>query len=92
MITPGKGTRDLYGPSGLTTVQFVNEVKSELLGNVTSACKDVKVAAAFNDPYEYDVSKVKEMFDSIDTDKNGVINFDEFSIAIKKLGIAPRKL
>lgn len=48
--------------------------------------------AQFADAYDVDVAKMKEMFDSIDSDKSGKIDFPEFCVAMKKLGVAPKKL
>jgi isocitrate dehydrogenase len=91
MTTPGKASRDLSGPSGLTTEQFVKAVRERLeSGNITQqdSVKPLKV----EDPYVTDKAKMREMFDSLDTDHSGKIDFDEFVVAMKKLGIAPRKL
>lgn len=91
MTTPNGGTRDLCGPNGLTTSQFVQCVKDRIESNnftVTSTA----ASAVVQDPYEVDLDKVRELFDSLDTDKSGAIDFHEFSKGIKKLGVAPRKL
>lgn len=97
MITPNGGTRDLCGPSGLTTIQFVSAVRSRLeapltTGPITSGSASPASLVTPQDPYQVDHQKIKDMFDSLDTDKNGAIDFNEFVVAIKKLGIAPRKL
>ena len=98
MVTPGKGTRDLSGPTGLSTVDFVNSVKQRIeSGNIVAvsakpAAAPAAAAGLFVDPFETDTVKMREMFDSLDTDKSGQISFDEFVVGMKKLGVAPRKL
>lgn len=102
MSLPGGGTRDLCGPSGLTTSQFVAAVKKRMENSVAAAAEDSEIVAlkatqdtagSFPvDPYKVDYSKMREMFDSIDLNKSGKINFEEFTVAMKRLGIAPRLL
>ena len=89
MTTPGKGTRDLSGPSGLATPDFVKAVRSKLdslLQNKTSPSTTPASAAvataplassgpSVQDAYKIDEVKMKELFDSIDTDQSGTINF-----------------
>ena len=93
MTTPMGGTRDLCGPKGLTTQQFVKAVRNRLdLSLQGKKSPETTKATSFVDEFEVDNKKMKEMFDSIDIDKSGRINFDEFVVAMKKLGIAPKKL
>ena len=93
MTKKGKATRDLSGPMGLTTEQFTQEVKKTLVDldriereTITLKQTDLKEVE------QYDTAAIKEMFMSIDTDKDGSIGFEEFSRAIKKLGVAPKTL
>lgn len=44
------------------------------------------------DQRKVDRAKMRQMFDELDTDKNGSINFEEFVVALKRLGIAPSRL
>jgi isocitrate dehydrogenase len=46
MVTPGKGTRDLCGPEGLTTVEFVKAVRQRLDGTVHHAVVQPAAAAS----------------------------------------------
>jgi Ca2+-binding EF-hand superfamily protein len=93
MTIPGKGTRDLSGPTGLTTINFVKEVRKLIDSpQIPNSTLKADVSMHIKDAYEIDNLKMKEMFDSVDKDKSGKIDFDEFTDAMKKLGIAPRKL
>jgi hypothetical protein len=101
MCLPGGGTRDLCGPTGLTTSQFVAAVKQRVEHPIVTTAVDHVAAgkaakaddASFPvDPYKVDYKKMREMFDSIDVNKSGRIDFEEFVVAMKRLGIAPRVL
>ena len=41
---------------------------------------------------DVDMSKMRELFEDIDTDKNGHISFEEFVRGMRKLGMAPHKM
>ena len=93
MAQQNGGTRDLYGTAGLTTEQFVDAVLARLdKKQPQQQSSSSSVPATLQDAYEFDKDKMREMFDSIDTDNSGRINFDEFVVAMIKLGITPRKL
>jgi len=93
MVTPGKASRDLSGPSGLTTEQFVKAVKSRLDGKPNA---DTKPAVAQTQAPGFgeadDEALVIDMFKSIDTNNDGSIGVEEFKTGLKKLGIMPKKL
>jgi isocitrate dehydrogenase len=93
----GQGTRDMQGPSGLTTEAFT-ECVADRLNRVLNKM------ARYQDPekevvkvpdrkhrrnYGVDTAVVKEMFDKFDEDKNGTISYDEFEEMCNVLGIAP---
>lgn len=95
MTTPGKGTRDLSGPSGLTTPQFVKAVRDRLDSALKGAAAKTEIASAaikVADAYAVDDAAMRELFDSLDADKNGTIDFIEFKAGMKRLGMAPPKL
>lgn len=92
MTTSGRASRDLSGPSGLTTEQFVQAVRARLDGKSHPLCEPVKEAGPVKDAYEVDDAKMKELFLQLDTDKNGSIDYKEFVGALKLLGVAPKKL
>ena len=84
-LTSGQGTRDI-DPKGLTTEQFVDAVKARLEDKVVNGAekKDVEAKCVS------DEEVVRQLFDELDTDKNGSISFTEFSCGLKKLGVTPR--
>ena len=92
MTTPGRASRDLSGPTGLTTEQFVQAVRARLDGKSHPYCEPVLAAAPVKDAYEVDDAKIKDLFHQLDTDKNGSIDYKEFVGALKFLGVAPKKL
>jgi isocitrate dehydrogenase len=88
MTTPGKATRDLSGPQGLTTEQFVEAVKTRL------DVKDERSSETVtpHDTKAVDLSLVRSMFAHLDADQDGSINFEEFVVALKKLGVTPKRM
>ena len=86
------GTRDLCGPNGLTTPQFVAAVRARLDAALAGKNVPASVATKFNDPYQVDKEMVRRLFDDIDTDKSGRINFEEFFAGMARLGLLPKKL
>jgi len=87
MVTPGKASRDLSGPNGLTTEQFVVAVR-ERLGKAPIEEPKQKVVPVV---YEVDDDLIKNLFNSIDTNGDGTIGMEEFKLGLKKLGITPKK-
>jgi len=95
----GKGTRDLCGPSGLTTEQFVEHVSKDVAKRMASgecattysspqAMAPVKSQAMYDG---IDEGQMKHFFDKYDTDNNGSISFEEFVAMTVDLHIAPLK-
>lgn len=89
----GQGTRDLAGPTGLTTEEFMAKVGNRLKSylSITGNNEDIPfrelkpvVAAVI------DVEQVKEMFDSYDSNGDGLLDLQEFTAMVTKLGVAPR--
>jgi len=94
----GRGTRDMAGPSGLTTEQFVDTVATDLHIRLATGQAppprpvDPKVlhpSRKFRRNYKFDEGKMRALFERFDTDANGQINFDEFAEMAVELGIAP---
>merc|ERR1712178_115910 len=86
-MVDGQGTRDLLGPSGLTTEQFVDAVAKRL-----SRSDSFKPTIHKGFGSEIDIDAMRHMFDDLDLDGNGTIDFEEFTQGLGKLGIQPRKL
>merc|ERR1719343_1955140 len=96
----GRGTRDLCGPSGLTTEQFVDTVAEDIRLRMTtgegmkvapveqtrvSRFADTKAMAAI------DQEAMKAFFDKFDVNGDGSISFEEFVDMTIELTIAPLK-
>lgn len=89
-MVAGKGTRDLCGPSGLTTEQFFDVVADGLDGKAIEAAPSadkVKYVGADN----VDTDAVDGMFAEFDKDSDGTIDKQEFCEMLMKLGVAPMK-
>jgi len=79
----GHGTRDLCGPSGLTTEQFVDFIASKLV-----AAEDVDGTVSGDEtPAKKDDTNLQEIFGFMDTDGNGSISYDEFQAGLEKLSM-----
>merc|ERR1740115_115072 len=90
MVT-GKGTRDLCGPSGLTTEEFVDYIASGIANGGTFPDEGESDAAV--EPYQGDVDmeSIEKMFKSLDSNGDGVISLDEFATGLRKLNAHPRQ-
>jgi len=91
----GQGTRDLSGEKGLTTEQFVQTVARRLARYLSQGQASESPATpevAVTDPRKpVDKAAIEAMFKEFDTDQNGTISLDEFTVMLVKLGIAPKK-
>jgi len=90
-MVDGEGTRDLCGPEGLTTEQFIDTV-AEAMDVRMPLMKTDKHVDPFVDPQTIDTEALRKMFDDLDTDKNGTICFEEFAKGLRRLGMHPKKL
>merc|ERR1711948_171148 len=95
----GKGTRDLSGPSGLTTEKFVDAVAEDLAkrmatGTVPAPYTEDAAAtrASRNIKHPYvDQDAMQKFFNRFDVNGDGDISFEEFVDMTMELGIAPLK-
>ncbi|KAG8461683.1 hypothetical protein KFE25_001301 [Diacronema lutheri] len=96
----GQGTRDLCGPDGLTTEEFIDKVAWRLdryLKMGKAEAEEARTAPVRpNRKYRRNYAVVDEdaiaaMFKSYDTDGSGTIDLAEFTDMIVKLGVAPKK-
>mmetsp|Transcript_16240 Transcript_16240/g.26486 ORF Transcript_16240/g.26486 Transcript_16240/m.26486 type:complete len:510 (+) Transcript_16240:77-1606(+) len=93
----GKGTRDISGPDGLTTEEFVELIGGVLDGNDqllmdASEQKEERVKPKSNPSFDLvDKEEMRKFFDGLDTDKNGVIDYEEFERGMVRLGVFPKR-
>lgn len=94
----GQGTRDMSGPSGFTTEDFVAKVAWRLERYLKRQYDDEAPPPKLNEPdrkyrrnYDIDEQAVNEMFAKYDTNGDGHIDFSEFTRMLTKMNIAPRK-
>ena len=86
-----EGTRDLCGPTGLTTEGFVDIVGKRMAGIPSGLSRvDSFNPAKMVGWKKLDQEAVRKLFEEFDADKSGVINFEEFCVALSRLGIQPR--
>lgn len=89
-MVAGKGTRDLCGPTGLTTEQFIATVAEHMkTGKVESSQK-------LDNPSRPNLDKVcmeqvEKMFKKYDSNNDGTIDLNEFTRMLVKLHVAPMK-
>ncbi|GMH73729.1 hypothetical protein TrRE_jg8520 [Triparma retinervis] len=92
----GQGTRDMSGPDGYTTEDFIKKVAWRLDRYlVQQEDEDAPVlgepSRAFRRNHTVDEDAVQEMFNQYDTDGNGAIDLKEFTEFMVKMGVAPMK-
>jgi isocitrate dehydrogenase len=89
----GNGTRDMCGPSGLTTEQFLDKVIANFIVLYDGKVKEPAVAPPVMPSVStVDKDKVKSLFDMYDLDSDGAISLAEFENALVKLGVAPMQV
>jgi len=88
-MVSGKGTRDLCGPAGLTTEQFVDEIAKQISGDVVAPTGSFEPVV---DESAIDMESLEALFKELDTDGNGSIDFEEMKRGLIRLNVAPRKI
>jgi hypothetical protein len=93
----GQGTRDMAGPTGFTTEDFVDKVAWRL-GRYLSDDQEAEAPPVLEEPdreprefQNVDMPKLHSLFDKYDIDGTGKIDFKEFAQMLVKMGIAPMK-
>jgi len=92
----GQGTRDMSGPTGYTTEEFVNKVAWRL-GRYLADQLETDSPPSLDEPdlirdfSNVDMAKLHGMFDKYDKDGSGKVDFKDFAKMLVKMGIAPRK-
>jgi len=92
----GQGTRDMSGPSGYTTEDFIRKVKWRLDRYVAAQIEEhppelPEPDRHFVRNYDVDEASVKKLFEKYDVDGSGNIGFKEFEKMLVHLGVAPKK-
>jgi len=95
----GQGTRDMSGPSGLTTEQFIDKVAWRLGRYIAaqtheedmSAVAELTPSLKLRRNYQVDREALSALFSKYDTDKSGKISLDELEVMLSSLGVAPLK-
>jgi len=93
----GQGTRDMSGPEGYTTEDFIKKVAWRLDRYlVQQEDEDAPIlgepSRSFRRNHQVDEDAVLEMFQQYDTDNNGAIDLGEFTEFMVKMGVAPMKI
>jgi isocitrate dehydrogenase len=93
----GQGTRDMSGPSGFTTEEFIRKVAWRLQRYLAMQY-DEAPPPKLNEPdrkfrrnYDIDLEAVNALFVQYDRNGDGAIDFEEFTRMMVKLNMAPHK-
>ncbi len=95
-MVSGKGTRDLCGADGLTTEEFVDVIGAVLDGSIPRSflareVPDTTVEPTLDKQFEeLDAEALRRMFEDLDKNGNGVLDYEEFATGLIRLGIAPK--
>ncbi len=93
----GQGTRDMSGPTGFTTEDFIAKVAWRLdryLARQTDETPPPVLAEPdrrFRRNYQVDEVAVQQMFDQYDVNKDGQICLEEFTRMLVSMNLAPQK-
>mmetsp|Transcript_42045 Transcript_42045/g.50962 ORF Transcript_42045/g.50962 Transcript_42045/m.50962 type:complete len:490 (-) Transcript_42045:482-1951(-) len=88
LMVAGQGTRDLCGPAGLTTEEFVQAVSDLLDGKVLEV--DGVTEPVVDDELSED--QIAQLFKQFDKNEDGQINIKEFGRALRKLNVHPKEV
>jgi len=93
----GQGTRDLSGPSGFTTEDFIGKVAWRVQRYLAMQDEEapppilVEPDRKLRRNYDVDTEAVNKMFQKYDKNGDGQIDYQEFESMMVKLNLAPKK-
>jgi len=91
----GQGTRDMSGPEGFTTEQFIDKVEWRLKRYLAAQLDDEAPPPVLGEPKrkdeDVDYKAIEALFKKYDENGDGMIDMDEFANALIKMGYAPMK-
>lgn len=93
----GQGTRDMSGPSGFTTEDFIAKVGWRLNRYLAAQYEEApppklgEPDPKYRRNYDIDEEAVAAMFARFDKNKDGFIDYEEFVRMLVKLNVAPKK-
>ena len=92
----GQGTRDMSGPSGFTTEDFIEKVAWRLQRYLAKQDEEVPPPELVEPTRKYrrnlsiDSEAVNKMFQKFDKNGDGLIDYTEFENMMIKLNLAPK--
>jgi len=93
----GQGTRDMSGPTGFTTEDFISKVAWRL-NRYLAQQEDEEAPPELAEPHrdyafdEVDEASIQELFSQYDLNGDGQIDMKEFTKMMVKLNLAPKKI
>mmetsp|Transcript_25102 Transcript_25102/g.53418 ORF Transcript_25102/g.53418 Transcript_25102/m.53418 type:complete len:546 (+) Transcript_25102:128-1765(+) len=95
----GQGTRDMSGPTGFTTEDFVAKVAwrlnrylaQQIEEQAPPELKEEDLAVPAEKLSEFDQKAILKLFEKYDKSGEGKIDFKNFSKMLMKMGVAPKK-
>lgn len=91
----GEGTRDIAGPSGLTTEEFIDRVAWRMTAKTVDYDRngnsgEVVTPTSRHYGVEIDHNTLRDLFDSHDPNGTGTIGLDALEAILAKLNVAPQ--
>jgi isocitrate dehydrogenase len=95
----GQGTRDMCGPTGFTTEDFIAKVAwrlnrylaKQLEAQAPPELTEADLPISPKKMEEYDQKAILKLFEKYDKSGDGKIDFKEFTHLLVKMGVAPKK-